>query len=93
MSSLEVLHLAAPSLSQRRTHSQEAVVDTRRRLAARTPSQEQAAVPDPSEAAEVFYDPSLTVEAEEPIAKRAKIVGAVVFGVSCGAALASMVLA
>lgn len=94
MSSLDVLHQAAPSLGQRRTHSQDAVVKRRRSLAMRTPSQEQAAVADPLvESAEIFYDPTLTVEAETKTPKRAKLVGAVVFGVSCGAAIASMVFA
>ena len=94
MSSLEALHLAAPSLGQRRTASKNAVVQRRRRLAARTPSQEQAAVVDPHEvAAEVFYDPCLTTEAEAPTHKRATLVGAMVFGLSCGAALAAIVSA
>lgn len=93
MATLEILHQAAPSLGKRRTHSPDAVVEKRRSLALRTPSQVQAAALEPdAAAAEVFYDPTLTVEEEPATPKRAKLIGAVVLGVSCGAALASIVI-
>jgi hypothetical protein len=94
MTSLDALHLAAPSLKRRRTRSHTVVVENRRRLAMRTPSQEQAAVADPMLAtAEVFYDENLTVETEATSPTRMKLIGVVVFGVSCGVALASLVVA
>lgn len=94
MTALDALHDAAPSLKLRRTRSHELVVATRRRLAMRTPSSEQAALADPTrEAAEVFYDENLTVEAEPRGPMRMKLIGVIVFGVSCGAALASLVVA
>jgi hypothetical protein len=92
MSALDALHDAAPSLKQRRTHSQAVVVETRRRLA-QSSSRELAAISEPVASAEIFFDENLTVEEEAGVAKRAKLVAVVVFGMSCGAALASIVLA
>lgn len=96
MSSLDALHIAAPSLKQRRTQSHEVVVATRRRLAQKTPSQEMAAVAEPAltaSEAEIYFDPNLTVVEESPRPRRARLAAALVFGVSCGAALASLVIA
>lgn len=96
MSSLDALHDAAPSLKQRRTHSHAVAVETRRRLALKSSSSDLVAIAEPvasTPTAEIFFDENLTVEEEGPVPRRAKVVAVVVFGMSCGAALASLVVA